>query len=91
MRVDCEYVGLRSTTNGAITMSEWPPNCPVYTEYIVIRALQSFHTFIYFTRGISNGDTCPLLSQPWSDDVTWTFGMEFPFDKDHGGFIVAHY
>jgi hypothetical protein len=41
-----------------------------YSEYIVTGALQSFRTFTYFTRGLSNGDTCPPLSWPPSDDVT---------------------
>jgi hypothetical protein len=74
---------------GPVTMSERPPNYPIYTEYIVTGKLQSFHTFIYFTRGLLNGDTCPLLSQPPSDDITWAFGTGSPSDKDRGGFIVG--
>jgi hypothetical protein len=35
-------------------MFERPPNCPVYIEYIITRALQSFYTFVYFTRGLSD-------------------------------------
>jgi hypothetical protein len=43
-----------------VTMSELPPNYPIYTECTVTWVLQSFYTFIYFTRGQSDGNTCPL-------------------------------
>jgi hypothetical protein len=71
-------------------MTEWlPPNCPIYTEYIVTGALQLFHTFIYFTLGLSNGDMCLLLSRPPSDDVAWVFSARSPSDEDHRGFIMG--
>jgi hypothetical protein len=34
---------------------------PIYIERTVMRALQSFHTFNYFTLGLSDGDACPCL------------------------------
>jgi hypothetical protein len=37
-----------------------PLNHLVYTECTVIGALQSFHTFDYFTKSQLHGDTCPL-------------------------------
>jgi hypothetical protein len=56
-------------------MSERPPNCPVYTGDIVVRALQSVYTLNYFIQGLLlHGDMCPLLLWPLSDDVTWAFG-----------------
>jgi hypothetical protein len=46
---------------GLVPMSECPPlNCSVYTECTITWALQSFYTFIYFTRGLSDDDMCPL-------------------------------
>jgi hypothetical protein len=45
-------------------MSKRPPNHPVHTERTIMRALQSFYIFIYFTQGLSDGDTCPLLGRP---------------------------
>jgi hypothetical protein len=62
-------------------MSEHPPNYSVYTEYTVIRTLQSFYTFVYFTRGLSDSGVCPFL--------LWTFGSGSPLDMDYGGLVVG--
>jgi hypothetical protein len=45
-------------------MSKHPPNHPILAEHIVMRVLQSFYILIYFTSGLSDGDTCPLLGGP---------------------------
>jgi hypothetical protein len=43
-------------------MFKWPTNYPVYTEYTVMRAVQSFHTLNYFIHDLLHGDTCHTLS-----------------------------
>jgi hypothetical protein len=66
-------------------MSERPRNCPVYNECTITRVLQPFYSSIYFTYGLSNGDTCPLFAVPPLDDVTWTSDTESPSDEDREG------
>jgi hypothetical protein len=39
-------------------MSKRPPNCPVYIEDTVMRALPSFHPSKHFTLDLLDGDTC---------------------------------
>jgi hypothetical protein len=51
----------------------------------IIGALQSFYTSVYFTRGLSDYDMCPLFSGPPSIGITWTFGTGSPTDEDHEG------
>jgi hypothetical protein len=62
-----------------------PPNLPVYTECIIKGVLWSFYTSVYFTWGLSDGDTCPIFSGPPSIDISWTFGTGLPFDEDREG------
>jgi hypothetical protein len=38
-----------------------PPNCPIYIECKVMRVLQPFYTFNYFTQNLSDGNACPFL------------------------------
>jgi hypothetical protein len=57
-----------------VTMSERPPNYPVYTEGAVTRTLESLYTLNYFTHDLLHGNTCPLVSRPLSDDTARSFG-----------------
>jgi hypothetical protein len=50
-------------------MSEHPLNCPVYTECIVTRVLQSFYTSNYFTWDQLEGDTCSFFTGAPPDDT----------------------
>jgi hypothetical protein len=43
---------------GSVIISEWPPNCPVYTECIITRVLQTFLAPKNFILSLSGCDTC---------------------------------
>jgi hypothetical protein len=48
-----------------------------------------FYTFVYFTQGLSDSNTCPLLSWPPSDGVSRTLSTGSPSDKDREGFNLG--
>jgi hypothetical protein len=49
------------SVRGTVTMFKRPPNCPIYTKYAFMRALQSFCTLNYFTHDLLHDDTCLFL------------------------------
>jgi hypothetical protein len=61
-------------------MSKRPPNCFVYNEYTITRALQSFHPSKHFILGLLDGDTClpPQDLRPTTRDVDRTLGADGP-------------